>query len=68
MIANSSVMVIQNLVVKPKSPPVKSNFKQYQFLSNCVSSNNQWQIFQFNEKNLCCGHFCAKGIFPKNSG
>ena len=43
IVTKSSVMEIQNLVVNPKSEPVKSNSKQYQFLFKYVSSKNQWQ-------------------------
>ena len=32
IVTKSSVMEIENLAVNPKSEPVKSNFKQYQFL------------------------------------
>ena len=45
IVTKSSVMEIQNLVVNPKSEPVKSNSKQYQFLFKYVSSENQWQNF-----------------------
>ena len=34
-------MEIKNFVVNPKSEPVKSNSKQYQFLSKYVSSKNK---------------------------
>ena len=36
IITKSSVMEIQNLVLNPKSEPVKSNSKQYQFLFKYV--------------------------------
>ena len=45
IVTKSSVMEIQNLVVNPKSEPVKSNSKQYQFLFKYISSKNQWQNF-----------------------
>ena len=45
IVRKTSVMKIQNLVVNPKSEPVKSNSKQYQFLFKYVSSENQWQNF-----------------------
>ena len=38
-------MEIQNLVVNPKSEPVKLNSKQNQFLFKYVSSKNQRQNF-----------------------
>ena len=45
IITKSSVTEIQNLVLNPKSEPVKLNSKQYQFLFKYVSSKNQEQIF-----------------------
>ena len=45
IVTKSSVMEIQNLVVNPKSEPVKSNFKQYQLLFKYISSKNQWRNF-----------------------
>ena len=61
-------MEIQDLIVNPKSRPVKLNSKQYQFLFKCVSNKNQWQNFSNERKNLILWFFSAKGIFPKNSG
>ena len=44
-VTKSSVVEIQNLVVNPKSRPVKLNSEQYQFLLKYVSSKNQPQNF-----------------------
>ena len=41
IVTKSSVMENQNLVVNPKSEPVKLKSKQYQFLFQYVSSKNQ---------------------------
>ena len=41
----SSVMEIQNLVGDPKSEPLMTNSKQYQFLFKYISSKNYWQNF-----------------------
>ena len=41
MITKSSIAEIQNLVVNPKSRPVKSN----QFLFKYISTKNLWQNF-----------------------
>ena len=38
-------MEIQHLVLNPKSEPVTSNSKQYQFLFKYVYSKNQEQMF-----------------------
>ena len=46
IVTKSSTMEIQNLVVNPKSEPVKPNSKPYQFLFKYVSSKNQWQNFK----------------------
>ena len=67
MITKNSIMEIQNLVVNPKSWPIKSNCEQYPFSFQYIPSKNQWQNFS-KEKTLFWSHFCAKGIFPKNSG
>ena len=61
-------MKIQNLIVNSKSKPVQSNSKQYQLLFKYVSSKINNKIFEINEDTRFCGNFCAKGIFPKNSG
>ena len=45
MIIKSSIIEIQNLVVKPKSQTVKSNSEQYQLSFKHVSNKNQWQNF-----------------------
>ena len=68
VITKCSVVDIQNLTVNPISGHIKSNSEQYQFLFKYVSSKNQWLNFQNEEKTLVWGHFCTKGIFPKNSG
>ena len=41
IVTKCSVMETQNLVANPKSEPVKSNSKQYQFLSKYIASKNQ---------------------------
>ena len=68
MITKSTEVEIQNLVVNPKSGPVKPNSEQYQVLFKYVSSKINDKIFQNKEKTLFWGYFCPKGIFPKNSG
>ena len=44
-ITTISIAEIQNLVVNPKSQPVKSNSEQYQFLFKYISTKNLWQNF-----------------------
>ena len=69
IVTKSSVMETQNLVVHPKSEPVKSKSKQYQFLFKSVLSKNQLQNLQNENKlNHFFGRFSTKAIFLKSSG
>ena len=46
IVTTSSDTEIENLFVQPKSEPVKSKSKQYQFLFKYDPSNSQWQNLQ----------------------
>ena len=63
MITKSSILEIQNLIVNPKSIPVKSNTEQYKFLFKYVSSKKTMTKF-FKIKNPILGSFLPKEIFP----
>ena len=56
MITKNSVVEIQNLLMNPKSRPVKSNSEQYQFLFKYISGKINDKIFQ----NLPKGNFSQK--------
>ena len=55
MITKSSVVEIQNLVVNPKSQPIKSNSEQYQVTVPKLKIKTKKSIF---------GSFLPKGNFP----
>ena len=58
-------MEIQELIVNPKSRPVKLNSKQYQFLLSTFPAKINDKIFQINEKTLFYGSFVQGGFFLK---
>ena len=70
MITKSSIRKIQNLVVNPKSLPVKSNsIQQCRFLFKYVSSKKSMtEFFEIKKKTYFGVIFSPKGILPKNSG
>ena len=68
MITKNSVVEIQSLIVNPKSWPNKLNSEQYHFYLSMFPAKINDNIFQNKEKTLFWGHFCPKGIFPKNTG
>ena len=59
-------MKIQNLILNPKSGPVKSNSDTNFVLTSFPAKVND-KIFQNKEKNIFWGHFSPKGISPKKT-
>ena len=53
-------MEIQNLIMNPKSGPVKSNSEQYQFYLSTFPAKINDKRFQNKEKNLFWGHFSQR--------
>ena len=66
-VTKSSVTEIQNLVVNPKSEPVNSNSKRYQFLFEYISNKKSMRNF-LKLITFFGVTFCQKGFFSKNSG